>query len=854
MVQVRKLVLAIAAASALSSGMAQALQLGEMTLKSQLNQPLSVEIELLDVGGLTASEITPSLASSQAFVDAGVDRQAFLNDLVFTPVINPSGRSVVRVTSSKPLPESYVRFLLQVQWPNGRLMRDYSVLLDPAKFDQPAATAPAPRVLAPASPAPAAPAASKAAQHTTTSRDTLWEIAAKNRNGGSIQQTMLAIQALNPDAFIDGNINRLKTGQVLRLPDTVQSTALPQPQAIAEVTAQNAAWRQGRRGATNQVAGKQQLDATKRTQAGNAPSSTNAKDNLSLVSAESAKQGAKGKAADGRALSDKLAMTQEELDTTRRDNAELKSRAADLQSQLDKLQKLIQLKNDQLARLQAEKGDPAAVPAVIPAQLAGDPAAATPAAPSAPAATPAPTAPAPEPVKPEAGPASNDGKFNELLTNPVVLGVVGGAAALVALLLLLLVLRHRNARREEEKHLRMARALAEEPEFTSSIDQDLPPDSFEGLEVPAPSVKLAAAPVPAPVVEPAVVVPTVASVLAPLAVAVAPMNSNDALAQAQSLVDRGHLNQAADVLEQAIKQEPKRSDLRLKLMEVYGLQSDKDGFVTQERQLVANGDNHAQVELLKSRFPAMAVLAAGVSAAVAAAALDAQYVKDLLEDKPAAPAPEPEAFDTDFDLSLDDLEAVSPAEVNPEDVLTFESVLQQQAEAKASPDDLSDFDLDLQLDAPASTQADDDFLSGLEEQMQDVPAVEPPTLTPAALDEFELPEDFDLSLADEPETATKPDAFASELDDVNAELDRLSQSLEHPSIEPSFTAEDASLGGDEPEFDFLSGTDEVATKLDLAQAYIDMGDADGARDILSEVLTEGDESQRGEAKEMLGRI
>ncbi|WLH88653.1 peptidoglycan-binding protein [Pseudomonas sp. FP453] len=854
MVQVRKLVLAIAAASALSSGMAQALQLGEMTLKSQLNQPLSVEIELLDVGGLTASEITPSLASSQAFVDAGVDRQAFLNDLVFTPVINPSGRSVVRVTSSKPLPESYVRFLLQVQWPNGRLMRDYSVLLDPAKFDQPAATAPAPRVLAPASPAPAAPAASKAAQHTTTSRDTLWEIAAKNRNGGSIQQTMLAIQALNPDAFIDGNINRLKTGQVLRLPDTVQSTALPQPQAIAEVTAQNAAWRQGRRGATNQVAGKQQLDATKRTQAGNAPSSTNAKDNLSLVSAESAKQGAKGKAADGRALSDKLAMTQEELDTTRRDNAELKSRAADLQSQLDKLQKLIQLKNDQLARLQAEKGDPAAVPAVIPAQLAGDPAAATPAAPSAPAATPAPTAPAPEPVKPEAGPASNDGKFNELLTNPVVLGVVGGAAALVALLLLLLVLRHRNARREEEKHLRMARALAEEPEFTSNIDQDLPPDSFEGLEVPAPSVKLAAAPVPAPVVEPAVVVPTVASVLAPLAVAVAPMNSNDALAQAQSLVDRGHLNQAADVLEQAIKQEPKRSDLRLKLMEVYGLQSDKDGFVTQERQLVANGDNHAQVELLKSRFPAMAVLAAGVSAAVAAAALDAQYVKDLLEDKPAAPAPEPEAFDTDFDLSLDDLEAVSPAEVNPEDVLTFESVLQQQAEAKASPDDLSDFDLDLQLDAPASTQADDDFLSGLEEQMQDVPAVEPPTLTPAALDEFELPEDFDLSLADEPETATKPDAFASELDDVNAELDRLSQSLEHPSIEPSFTAEDAALGGDEPEFDFLSGTDEVATKLDLAQAYIDMGDADGARDILSEVLTEGDESQRGEAKEMLGRI
>ena len=839
MVQVRKLVLAIAAASALSSGMAQALQLGEMTLKSKLNQPLSVEIELRDVGGLTASEITPSLASAQAFVDAGVDRQAFLDDLTFTPVINPEGRSVVRVTSSKPLPDSYVRFLMQVQWPNGRLMRDYSVLLDPAKFDQPAPTASAP--------ASSAPATGTLARHTTTPHDTLWEIAAKNRHGASVQQTMLAIQALNPDAFVDGNINRLKTGQVLRLPDVTQSTALAQPQAIAEVSAQNAAWRQRQRSPQGQVAGKPQLDATRRTQAGNAPSSTQAKDNLSLVSAQAAKKGGKGASGDSRALSDKLAMTQEELDTTRRDNEELKSRAADLQSQLDKLQKLIQLKNDQLARLQAQTAEPAA----IPAQLPGEPAA----EPAAPVAAPAP---APEPVKPAAAPASTEGKFNDLLTNPIVLGILGGAALLVVLLLLLLWARHRNARREEEKHLRMARALAEEPEFVSNIDQDLPPDSFEGLEVPPPSVKLAtaaaptAAPAPAPMVE-TVVAPTVASVLAPLAVAVAQENSSDALAQAQSHIDRGHLNQAADVLEQAIKHEPKRSDLRLKLMEVYGLQNNKDGFVTQERQLVANGENHAQVEQLKARFPAMAVLAAGVSAAVAAAALDAQYVKDLLDDKPASAA-QADTFDTDFDLSLDDLEAASPAEI-AQDQQTFETLLKQQTESKADAQDLSDFDLDLQLDPPAS-QTDDDFLSGLEEQIKDVPPVEPPTLTPAALDEFDLPEDFDLSLADEPSNpAAKPDAFASELDDVNAELDRLSQSLEHPPIEPSFTAEDAALGAeDEPDFDFLSGTDEVATKLDLAQAYIDMGDADGARDILSEVLTEGNEGQRGEAKEMLGRI
>jgi pilus assembly protein FimV len=99
------------------------------------------------------------------------------------------------------------------------------------------------------------------------------------------------------------------------------------------------------------------------------------------------------------------------------------------------------------------------------------------------------------------------------------------------------------------------------------------------------------------------------------------------------------------------------------------------------------------------------------------------------------------------------------------------------------------------------------------------------------------------------------EAFASEIDDVNAELDRLSQNLEKPPLsEPSFTANDAAALDDEPEFDFLGGTDEAATKLDLARAYIDMGDADGARDILDEVVNEGDDGQKTEAREMLSRL
>ncbi|MFJ2284499.1 FimV/HubP family polar landmark protein [Pseudomonas sp. NPDC087803] len=880
MVQVRKLVLAIAAASALSSGMAHALGLGELTLKSTLNQPLVAEIELLDVKDLTAAEVVPSLASPEDFAKAGVDRQAFLNDLTFTPVLNASGKSVLRVTSSKPLSEPMVKFLVQVMWPNGRLLRDYSVLLDPSKFspqtaDAAAQPAPAQTITAPTT------GATHPSQYTTTPRDTLWEIAAKARTGGSVQQTMLAIQALNPDAFIDGNINRLKTGQVLRLPDSVESTALPQSKAIAEVAAQNDAWRQGRRYVAKPGTGQQQLDATKRGRS-NVGTGQNAKDNLSLVSAENAKGRGKGPAGDAKALSNKLAVTQESLDTTRRDNEELKSRMADLQSQLDKLQRLIELKNNQLAKMQAEgpgaaPAATAAVPAITAELAATPPATPAEAAPTPESAIAPPVeTPAETPVVAPKPVVDEDKTFNELLTNPILLGLVGGGAV-VLLLLLLLLARRRKAQQEAEKHLRMARALAEEQEF--SAEQDLPESSFEGLETPAASVKLntpapAPAPAPAAVVAPVVMAEPIA---APL-VAPAAERSDDVLDKAQSHINAGRLNQAAALLEEGVSLEPQRSDLRLKLMEVYGQQGDRDAFVGQERQLVANGENFAKVEELKKRFPAMAVVAvAGLAAAAVAAELDAQYVKDLLLDEPEAPAPEPapvaDDLDSAFDLSLDDLDNITPVEpapvVEPEapveldefpadDDLSFESVLQQQTEIKENLDDLSDFDLDLDLGAepaPAPTVdlADDDFLLDLDEGVKDLPPVEPAVVNEVPQDDLELPADFDLSLADEMDTnPAEPDAFAAELDDVNAELDRLSQSI----AEPTFTEADAASGDDlgEDDFDFLAGTDEAATKLDLAQAYIDMGDSDGARDILNEVLTEGDEKQRGEAKEMLSHL
>lgn len=882
MLRIRKLVLAIAAASALTSGVANALGLGELTLKSAQNQPLDAEIELLDVRDLTTAEMAPSLASPEEFAKAGVAFPPYLEDLTFTPVINPNGRSVLRVTSSKALPEPVVKFLVQVMWPQGRLLRDYSVLLDQAQAQgsQPTQANVNPPV--------------SSGSYTTKRRDTLWQIAARNANGGSIQQAMLAIQALNPDAFIGNNINQLKIGQVLRLPDQQQVQSIPQAQANREVAEQYAAWREGRRLGPRG----RQLDATRRGEAGAAPARIAQGDNLRLVA-----PGNKAAAGEAKAINDKLAVAQESLDTSRRDNEELKSRMSDLQSQLDKLQRLIELKNDQLARLEAQGAAPA--PAA-PVALPGEPAPAPPAvnaqlAPAEPVVAPAPAAAdtAPQEAAAPAAASEEQGLFDQLLGNPLLLGLVAGSAFLVLLLLLLLLARKRKAEQEAEKHLRMARALSEEGD--RAPDLDLPPSSFEGLDVSAPTVTLS----------PAVVAASAAAAVAAEKPAApedsAPVADPRAalLAEVDESVARGRLNHAADLLEAAVASEPQRSDLRLKLMEVYARQGDQDAFSGQERKLQANAQNQAEVASLKERFPAMlGVVAAAAGAAALAAELDEQYVHELLQDQepaePAAvevpqeqvvePAPvvEPEVaaaeaveeapLDSDFDLSLgddlpvDDLRDEEPLDLSGlEDIVPaepqaqpgseadaaqtdadddFEALLAQAQATPQNVDDLAAFDLDVA--EPAATADAEEAAVDVAAELAAFEAM--PEFDP--ISELELPEDFDLSLSlDDDSPAAKN--FASELDDVNAELDKLSQNLDAPAAAPTFTAEDAALEPeplDDLDFDFFSGSDEVATKLDLARAYIDMGDHQGARDILDEVVKDGDDSQRQEANDMLSRL
>ncbi|MDZ7888642.1 MAG: FimV/HubP family polar landmark protein [Pseudomonas sp.] len=954
MVRVRKLVLAIAAASALSSGMAHALGLGEVSLKSALNQPLVAEIELLEVRDLASGELIPSLATPEDFTKAGVDRQYFLTDLKFTPVLKPNGKSVIRVTSSKPVREPYLNFLVEVLWPSGRLLREYTLLLDPPLYSpqttaaaapQMPVAAPAPRPLAAPVRAPqpvvapvsrpaavaAAPAKLDSNEYKTTSSDTLWEIA-RRVPGGSVHQTMLAIQELNPQAFIGGNINRLKSGQVLRLPNEQQITTRSPAEAIAQVAEQNAAWREGRSIAAT---GSRQLDATKRSVAGAAPAKTESQDSLQLVAADAGKAKAgndKGADGDSKALGEKLAVTKESLDSTRRENTELKGRMTDLQSQLDKLQRLIQLKDDQLAKLQADlaaKGKVAAPVAAAPAAPVAAPAKAAPVAPAAPAAAaPAPakeaapaapvapaTAPATdfnyseEPAKPAAvqpAPAAevkkpapvaakpvqpvqvapvaapvaepeSDSFIGDLLANPLALGLAGGGA-LLALLVGLMVLSRRNALKETE----LQNSLNEHADESLESDLELPESSFDGLDADPVETDLDAEQASAPVTA----------------------QTADVLGEADIYIAYGRFNQAAELLQNAINEEPQRSDLRLKLMEVQAELGDRDGFARQERELREIGGVNADLEQINAKYPAMAAAAVvGAAALNMDDELDAFNLDDLELEEPAA---QPVAGDLDdaFDLSLDELSAelddgldavatpkaddafaelsldgdfdlpeTAVASTEADDDLGFDLDLDMDEPAATaelsleSADDLADFSLDLESDTSAVAEDDEDFLLDLEDEPAAPAAADELSELSlelpgeAAATEFDLPVDFDLSLAEEEPVAASTDSFAAQLDEVTAQLDDLAVNLQQSDDDVLLDLEAPALGdslatgldGDD-DFDFLSGTDEAATKLDLARAYIDMGDTEGARDILDEVVAEGNDTQQQEARELLAGL
>ncbi|MDG9925413.1 MULTISPECIES: FimV/HubP family polar landmark protein [unclassified Pseudomonas] len=255
MARIRHLLLTLLSGSAFYSGLVPALGLGEITLHSALNQPLDAQIELLEVGDLSADEIKVRLASVEDFNRAGVDRFYFLNDLRFTPVLG-GGRNLIRVASSKAVREPYLNFIIEVARPGGSLLREYTVLIDPpgsAAFSPQASLVPQPREAAappvrPAAPPRAMPLASRGERYRVQPGDSLWSIAGRLQAGGSVssrEALMADLHALNPDAFSGGDRNRLRAEAELLLPDSALAAPVandaPVEQSIGQPIEQPAA-------------------------------------------------------------------------------------------------------------------------------------------------------------------------------------------------------------------------------------------------------------------------------------------------------------------------------------------------------------------------------------------------------------------------------------------------------------------------------------------------------------------------------------------------------------------------------------------------------------------------------------
>lgn len=348
------------------TGTAYGLGLGEITLKSALNQPLLAEIELLQEEGMSPGEILPTLASQSDFRRAGILREFFLSNLLFELASGDNGQLVMLVTTKDPVQEPFLNFMLEVNWPTGRLLKEFTLLLDPPLYDQasltpfsapvetPVAVVPAPvttTVVETTSETVSKPVAVRQEaiqdnEYRVQQNDTLWQIALRARKDKSLtpHQIMLAIQQMNPDAFIDNNINKVKEGSLLVIPTTDEIRNWGLAESVNEVGRQNKAVSATAAATTASVSavapsGSAGADTTEQNPAGYLEVVSGAENGLGSASS--------GTLSDqSRKLTSELTTALELNDQLARENAELKSRMDALQEQLTILQNMIALQSE----------------------------------------------------------------------------------------------------------------------------------------------------------------------------------------------------------------------------------------------------------------------------------------------------------------------------------------------------------------------------------------------------------------------------------------------------------------------------------------------------------------------------
>ncbi|MFP6795155.1 MAG: FimV/HubP family polar landmark protein, partial [Pseudomonadales bacterium] len=767
MIMIQRLRLLLVTLFALYCGSAFALGLGEIELKSALNQRFEAEIILSNVGDLEQGEIIPNLATQQDFDRIGVLRDYHLTDLRFNARVREDGAHIVHITSSKPIIEPFLNFIVEAIWPTGRILREYIVLLDPPVFSsegiekiEPGMSSGSTSSARPRSRSnnrreiPPAPSVSNGRTEGVVTQDeeygltgpgdTLWLIALKVRPNDriSVQQTMLALQRANPEAFINNNINLLKAGHVLRIPDESEIHAKTSAEAVAEVRVQNQEFEDYRSGDVTQ------LDARRTASRSSAGSGDSDNGELKLLAAD--ESGARSGRDDARAdeLENSLAVAREDLDRSRRANSELNVRLADIADQVEKLNELFKLKDDQLAALRAELQrqvadtiSQPAVPVVVQQQAAGS-----------------------------------------LLSNPLVLGGVGVLLiGLVAGALMMFRKRRQDFQLDDNEFTEIM-IEEDKPQLSLSDDAD------EGYEEDSEYNDEDVTP-----------------------------QTSDVIGEAEIYIAYGRFPQAISFLQNAIENEPQRTDIQLRLLEVYLQTEDATAFNLQYEQLKLLGDDGATREgaELQAEIPG--------AAETSAAAMDATIVSS----EPIAAIEDIGIDDDDLSFDLDDVDDLDAETDDDELDLTADTGEELSLDEAM---ELGDADLDLDLDA------------GLEE-------------VTAESEEEDL--DLALGLDDEIDLDFGDDVGDGEDDGLDLDLDDAS---DDDALDLDLGDDDSLELVDDDSLELVDNDDELnldedaSSKLDLARAYIEMGDNDGAKPLLQEVLVEGDDVQVSEANELLGNI
>ena len=870
-------------------GAAQALALGRVVVQSALGEPLRAEIDVPEINAEEASSLRVALASPETFRASGMEMNAALSGLQISLQRRADGRSFLRLTSNRPVNEPFVDLIVEANWASGRVVRDYTLLFDPpnlrpapkpvpiapgvsappttraqpvvpsAPLPPVAQAAPAPAVVSPATPAvqperaapPAAAPAAGGGQVRVQAGDTAGRLAAANRPANvSLDQMLVAMVRSNPNAFIGGNVNRIKSGAVIDLPTAEQAGAVNAGEARQTITAQSRDFNEFRRrlaGAAPQAdvgtADRQAAGQVKAEVKDAAPAAP-AADKLTL---------SKGATPAQTASEDKIAKE--------RQAKEASTRAAELSRNIDELAKLgtpapaapapatpaapaaaAPATAPVTAPVTAPPTAPTAAPAAppVPAVSAAPPApaatpaeapaaAAPPAAPVAPAVTPSPQVAAPVPV-----PLPDEPSFiDQLRDNPLVLPLAGGLLALLAGFGIYRMRQRRGGASVD----------------SSFLESRLQPDSFFGSSGGQR-------------------IDTAESAASGSSMVYSPSQLDaagdvDPVAEADVYLAYGRDLQAEEILKEAMRSTPTRVAIHNKLLEIYAKRRDARAFevVATEAFGLTQGQGtewDRACELGKELDPSNPLYQPGGRPAAKPGAVEnfagagantMPFVSSTMSGSSGSPASGMGDLDLDLDFSLDDAgtdqSAAAASASAPRDAvlsdmgdLQITDALTSQAGERSGPSSMSmDFDLDfpsqpanlqapsVNVSAPAVAAAPEaptfdlseetpDF--GLEMDLPDVPAASPAADSHAA-------------------APAAPAAMAFDLNNLNLDLDS------HAEIDMS--SGDAS-GQENP----------LETKLSLAEEFRAIGDFEGARSLAEEVLAEASGSLKSKAGTFLADL